>query len=290
MEQQDVLSETVACTCLFIRNSTQKLLKESIVFEVDMKKTAVVTGASRGIGLAIARQLGLDGFNIVMVATGDREKNREAIRSLEDEGIAVAYVRADISSASDRETVVSEAVRSFGRIDVLVNNAGVAPLQRADLLDMTEESFDRVVGINTKGNMFLTQVVAKQMIRQKPIDGRRGVIINISSCSSVVSSTNRGEYCISKAGISMLTTLYADRLAGEGILVHEVRPGVIETDMTSTVHEKYNRLISEGVFPIARWGKPEDVANAVSALVSDKFLYTTGDFIDVDGGFHIKKL
>ena len=256
----------------------------------EIKKTALVTGASRGIGLAIARQLGLDGYNVVMVATGTREKNSAAISGLENLGITVGYVQADISKTEDRQRVVREAVALFGRIDVLVNNAGVAPAQRAELLDMTEESFDRVIGINTKGNMFLTQAVAKQMISQEPIGERRGVIINISSCSSVVSSTNRGEYCVSKAGISMLTTLYADRLAREGILVHEVRPGVIDTDMTSTVHEKYNKLIDEGAFPIARWGKPEDVANAVSALASDKFLYTTGNYIDVDGGFHIKRL
>ncbi|MBQ4281708.1 MAG: 3-ketoacyl-ACP reductase, partial [Spirochaetales bacterium] len=214
----------------------------------------------------------------------------QAIADLENQGITVGYVQADISRHDDRLRIVEEAVRLFGRIDVLVNNAGVAPLQRADLLEMTEESFDRVVGINTKGNMFLTQAVARQMICQEPLDGRKGVIINISSCSSVVSSVNRGEYCVSKAGISMLTTLYADRLAPEGILVHEVRPGVIDTDMTSTVHGKYNKLIDEGVFPIARWGKPEDVANAVSALASDKFMYTTGNYIDVDGGFHIRRL
>ena len=255
-----------------------------------MKRTAVVTGASRGIGLAIARQLGLDGMNVVIIATGPREKNARAISSLETEGITVGYIQADISDHDDRLRVVSEAVEMFGRIDVLVNNAGVAPLQRADLLEMTEESFDRVIGINTKGNMFLTQAVARQMLKQDLIEDRRGVIVNISSCSSVVSSVNRGEYCVSKAGISMLTTLYADRLAGEGILVHEVRPGVIDTDMTSTVHGKYNKLIDEGVFPIARWGRPEDVANAVSALVSDKFMYTTGNYIDVDGGFHIRRL
>lgn len=255
-----------------------------------MKRTAVVTGSSRGIGLAIARQLGLDGMNVVIVATGPREKNARAISSLETEGITVGYIQADISDHDDRLRVVSEAVEMFGRIDVLVNNAGVAPLQRADLLEMTEESFDRVIGINTKGNMFLTQAVARQMLKQDLIEDRRGVIVNISSCSSVVSSVNRGEYCVSKAGISMLTTLYADRLAGEGILVHEVRPGVIDTDMTSTVHGKYNKLIDEGVFPIARWGRPEDVANAVSALVSDKFMYTTGNYIDVDGGFHIRRL
>lgn len=255
-----------------------------------MKKTAIVTGSSRGIGFAIARQLGKDGYNIVMVATGDREKNREAIEKLEKENIPVEYVKANVSDSEDRKRIVESAISRFGRIDVLVNNAGVAPVVRADLLEMTEESFDRVLTINTKSNMFLTQLVAKEMIKQDKIDERRGVIVNISSCSAVVSSTSRGEYCVSKAGISMLTTLYADRLAGEGILVHEVRPGVIKTDMTSAVEEKYDNLIKDGIFPIARWGKPEDVANAVSALVSDKFLYTTGNYIDVDGGFHIKRL
>ena len=255
-----------------------------------MKKTAVVTGSSRGIGYAIARQLGLDGFNVVIVATGSREKNIDAIRRLEEEGITVGYVQANVADHDDRLRIVSESVQLFGRIDVLVNNAGVAPLVRADLLEMTEESFDRVVGINTKGNMFLTQAVARQMISQEPIEKRKGVIVNISSCSSVVSSTSRGEYCVSQAGISTLTTLFADRLASEGILVHEVRPGVIATDMTSAVQAKYDRLIEDGLFPIARWGTPEDVAGAVSALVSDKFLYTTGNYIDVDGGFHIKRL
>ena len=255
-----------------------------------MKKTAVVTGSSRGIGYAIARQLGLDGFNVVIVATGSREKNIDAIRRLEEEGITVGYVQANVADHDDRLRIVSESVQLFGRIDVLVNNAGVAPLVRADLLEMTEESFDREVGINTTGNMFLTQAVARQMIAQEPIEKRKGVIVNISSCSSVVSSTSRGEYCVSKAGISMLTTLFADRLAAEGILVHEVRPGVIATDMTSAVQAKYDRLIEDGLFPIARWGTPEDVAGAVSALVSDKFLYTTGNYIDVDGGFHIKRL
>ena len=259
--------------------------------EIKMKKTAVVTGASRGIGFAIARQLGLDGYNVVMVATGPAEKNRGAIDSLKELGIDCAYVQANIGDHDDRLRIVSEALAAFGRIDALVNNAGVAPNVRADLLDMSEESFDRVVGINTKGNMFLTQAVANQMLRQEPLEaGRRGVIVNVSSCSAVVSSPNRGEYCVSKAGVSMLTTLYADRLAGEGILVHEVRPGVIATDMTSTVQQKYDDLIAKGAFPIARWGTPQDVANAVSVLCSDKLLYTTGDYIDVDGGFHISHL
>lgn len=255
-----------------------------------MKKTAVVTGSSRGIGFAIARQLGLDGYNIVMVATGPQEKNQAALDQLAALGIECAYVQADVGDHDDRLRIVKEAVQAFGRIDALVNNAGVAPKVRADLLEMTEESFDRVVGINTKGNMFLTQAVAKQMISQEPLNGRKGVIVNVSSCSAVVSSTSRGEYCVSKAGVSMLTTLFADRLASEGILVNEVRPGVIATDMTSTVTEKYDKLIADNVFPIARWGRPEDVAGAVSALCSDRFLYTTGNYIDVDGGFHIQRL
>ena len=255
-----------------------------------MGKTAIVTGASRGIGFATAKQLCSEGYNLVMVATGTKEKNSDAINELEKLGTEVLYVQANIANHDDRLRIVEEAVKAFDRIDVLVNNAGVAPLQRADLLTMTEESFDRVIGTNTKGNMFLTQAVANQMIRQDLVNGRRGVIVNISSCSAVVSSTNRGEYCISKAGVSMLTTLYADRLAPEGILVHEIRPGVIDTDMTGTVHEKYDRLIAAGEFPIARWGKPQDIANAVSLLISDKLMYTTGNYIDVDGGFHIRRL
>ena len=173
---------------------------------------------------------------------------------------------------------------------MLVNNAGVAPRERKDLLEMSEESFDRVLSINTKGNMFLTQLVARQMITQEIRGRKRGTIINISSCSAEVSSASRGEYCISKAGVSMLTKLYADRLAPEGILVHEIRPGVIATDMTNTVAEKYDKLIDDGLFPIARWGYPEDVAMAVSAFADDHFLYTTGNYVDVDGGFHIKRL
>lgn len=255
-----------------------------------MKRTAVITGASRGIGYAIAKQLGLDGYNVVVVATGPQEKNQAALDALTELNIQWAYVQANIGDHDDRLRIVSEALAAFGRIDALVNNAGVAPLIRADLLEMTEESFDRVIGINTKGNMFLTQAVAKQMISQEPLGGRKGVIVNVSSCSSVVSSISRGEYCVSKAGVSMLTTLFADRLAAEGILVHEIRPGVIATDMTSTVTAKYDKLIQDGLFPIARWGTPEDVADAVSVMCSDKFRYTTGNYIDVDGGFHIPRL
>ncbi len=255
-----------------------------------MKKTAVVTGGSRGIGLAVVRELGHSGYNIVMVASGSMERYSDTLAELAREGITVHYVQADISNPQDREKIVKDSVFEYGGIHVLVNNAGVAPKERTDLLDMTPESFDYVANINIKGTLFLTQLVAKQMISQPIVGAKRGDIINVSSCSSVVSSVNRGEYCISKASISMITTLFADRLAAEGIYVNEVRPGVIKTDMTSTVNSKYDRLIEQGIFPIARWGTPEDVAKAVGCLCSDSFLYTTGNYIDVDGGFHIKRL
>ncbi|MCH3918386.1 MAG: 3-ketoacyl-ACP reductase [Spirochaetia bacterium] len=255
-----------------------------------MKKTAIVTGGSKGIGFAIARQLGLDGYNIAIIARSTEEKNQENLAVLSGQGTPWLYVQGSIDSREDRQRLLGRTVERFGGVHLLVNNAGVAPLSRTDLLEMSEESFDRVIGINTKATMFLTQLVAKQMLKQKAFGNRRGTIINVSSCSAVVSSTNRGEYCVSKAGVSMLTTLYADRLAREGILVHEVRPGVIATDMTSGVKEKYDALFASGAFPIARWGTPEDVANAVSALASEKFLYTTGNYIDIDGGFHIRHL
>ncbi len=259
--------------------------------DFSMKKTAIVTGASRGIGYSIAKQLGLDGFNIVAVDIHRQEAYQSSFDALCDQGIRFLYIQGNICDAADRQRVIEETVASFGSIEVLVNNAGVAPHVRSDLLEMTEDSFDRVVGINTKGTMFFTQAIARQMLRQ-PWDGKskRGTIVNVSSCSAEVSSVGRGEYCVSKAGVSMLTTLYADRLAAEGILVHEVRPGVIATDMTAAAQEKYNALFTQGLFPISRWGQPEDVAGVVSAFCSDKFTYTTGNYVDVDGGFHIKRL
>lgn len=255
-----------------------------------MKKTAIVTGGSRGIGYAIAKKLGTDGCQVVILATGAQEKYEGALAELSDLGIDWLYVQGSLDNREDREKLVKETVKRFGRIDILVNNAGVAPKERKDLLEMTEDSFDRVMNINTKGTMFLTQLVARQMIRQEPVFAGKGHIVNVGSCSAEVSSTSRGEYCISKAAVSMLTTLYADRLASEGIIVNEVRPGVIATDMTSVVTEKYDGMIAEGVFPIARWGQAEDVANMVSLFCSDQVLYTTGNHVDVDGGFHIKRL
>ncbi len=259
--------------------------------EKNTARVAIVTGGGRGIGLAIARRLLADGCAVVITGRSPADSYAGALQELAALGPCV-YVQADVAQKAGRDATLAAALEHFGRADILVNNAGVAPNVRADLLDMTEESFDRALAINTKGNMFMTQAVARQMLAQPaPAAGNRGVIVNISSCSAVVSSTSRGEYCVSKAGIAMLTQLYADRLAGEGILVHEVRPGVIDTDMTGTVHAKYDALIEQGVFPIARWGKPEDVADVVGALCAPgAFSYTTGDVIDIDGGFHIRRL
>lgn len=254
------------------------------------KKTAIVTGGGRGIGLGIVRQLAKDGCNLVVMGSSPEERYKEALDELRNTGANILYVSGNIASADDRQRCLDAALEEFGKIDILVNNAGVAPKVRADLLEMTEESFDYVMDINLKGTMFFTQLVAKQMISQKSEEAKKGTIINIASISSEVSSINRGEYCISKAGISMLTTLYADRLAPEGIFVYEIRPGIINTDMTSKVKQRYDELIEGGLLPIKRWGTPEDIGNAVSLLCSDKMTYSTGDVLFLDGGFHIRRL
>ena len=251
-------------------------------------KTAIITGASKGIGAGIARVFAKHGARLVLAARG--EAVISLAEELKNEGYEAIGVMTDVRDRSSVDELVKTAVKTFGGIDVLVNNAGVAPKVRQDLLEMTEESFDYVVGVNTKGTMFMTQAVARQMIKQ-PVKGRRrAVIVNISSSSVRVSSTNRGEYCISKAGVAMLTTLYADRLAKEDIQVYEIRPGVIDTDMTQVVHKKYSDLIEQGAFPIARWGTPDDIAGAVSAFCREDFIYSTGNYIDIDGGFHIQRL
>ncbi len=254
------------------------------------QKIALVTGGSRGIGLAVSRQLGKDGFTVAIMATRPKAGYPESIALLESEGVSYGWFVGDIGNQKDRQRVVREVVEQFGAIHVLVNNAGVSPVTRDDLLSMSEDSWDRVMGINAKGNMFMTQLVALQMLSQSYDGKKRGSIVNISSISAKIVSTNRGEYCVSKTGISMLTKLYAARLGSEGILVNEVRPGVIRTDMTSGVSEKYDALVGSGLFPIARWGEPEDVATAVSSLCGDAFLYTTGACIYVDGGMHLQQL
>lgn len=250
------------------------------------RKVAIITGASRGIGYGIAQKLIGLGYVICIMDLRSQEDAKENLDALAQMG-EVFYRRGSTTSQADRDAFVDEVLARYGRIDVLVNNAGVAPRVRQDLLSATEESFDFVVGVNVKGTMFLTQRVAREMLKQEKNEkGIRAIIVNISSFSATVSSPNRPEYCISKAGVSMLTKLFADRLAAEGVYVYEVQPGVIRTDMTATVQEKYNRLIFEGSeFPIKRWGLPEDIANAVAVFTEGGLTYTTGQVIYVDGGY-----
>ncbi len=252
------------------------------------ERTAIVTGGSRGIGYGIVKQLREDGYRVAILDVNDPGQYKNELLALGTAGKDWAYYKGSISSAEDRKDFVAQTVDMWGDIDVLVNNAGVAPKIRRDMMEMTEDAFDFVMDIVLKGTMFMTQEVARRMLEQ-PVKGRkRATIVFVTSSNAAVSSPYRAEYCMAKAGLSALSRVYADRLARANILVHEVRPGFIETDMTKVVHEKYSGVIAEGDCPITRWGTPEDVALAVSALVSDKFLYTTGNYIDVDGGFHIQ--
>jgi len=258
------------------------------------QKSVLVTGASRGIGRGIAIELAKSGHRIAINYAGNAESAAEALALVKAAGGDGFIVQGDVAVAADRERLVAETVKNFGRIDLLVNNAGVAPKVRADLLDAGEESFDRLYNINLKGPYFLTQLVAKQMLKQAPdAEGFRGRIVNITSISVYTASINRGDYCMVKAGLAMMTKLFADRLANDGINVYEIRPGVIATDMTGAVKEKYDKLILQderGITPIRRWGKPEDIGRAVSAIAADCFPFTTGTAFDVDGGFHLQRL
>ncbi len=247
-------------------------------------KTALVTGSSRGIGRGIADLLQGNGYTVIYTGT----KPERPADLPEDR----AYHALDIGDSTQRQAVVEDVLRAYGRLDVLVNNAGVAPLERRDLLEMTEESFDRVLNVNLKGTLFMCQAAAKAMLACKENLGQdyQPRIINIGSMSAYTSSTSRGEYCISKAGIDMVTKLFADRLAGEGIPVFEVRPGIIDTDMTQVVHGKYQKLIDEGLLPIRRFGKPEDVARMVLACCSGLLDYSAGQVLDADGGFALRRL
>jgi 3-oxoacyl-[acyl-carrier protein] reductase len=255
---------------------------------------AIVTGASRGIGRGIALQLAADaGFDVVINYNANSAAAGEVGSAVESGGRRAHIVQADIAVAADRQKLVEETLKVFGRIDLLVNNAGVAPSVRADILEAGEESFDRLININLKGPYFLTQLVARHMIEQaagRP-DAARGRIVIISSISAYTASVNRGDYCISKAGLSMMTQLYAARLAEHGINVYEIRPGVIATDMTGPVKAKYDDLIlNRDLTPIHRWGQPEDVGRAVAAIAMDLLPFSTGEVINVDGGFHMKRL
>jgi NAD(P)-dependent dehydrogenase (short-subunit alcohol dehydrogenase family) len=255
------------------------------------KRVALVTGGSRGIGRGIAEALADSGFDLAINGRRDAADVTEVVASLEQRGAEVLYCRADVGSTADRAALV-EAVRSrFDRLDVLVNNAGVAPDVRADVLDATEESFDRLIGINLKGPYFLTQLVARWMVEQRRADATfTGVIVNVSSVSATEASINRGDYCISKAGVAMATQLWAFRLAEFGIAVYEVRPGIIATDMTAPVKEKYDKLMTEGLTVENRWGVPEDVGRAVAMLARGDLTYATGNVLNIDGGLTLRRL
>jgi len=255
------------------------------------QKVALVTGVSRGIGNAIAVRLAADGFAVAGTGSSPEENIVDNLEKIKQQGQPFIYIRGDNSKSEDRKNIVNRVMSEYGRIDMLINNAGVAPKVRMDILETTEESFDRVIDINLKGTYFMTQLVANEMIKLKDkMPDVNPKIINISSISAYAASPQRGEYCISKAGISMITTLFADRLAEYGINVYEIRPGIIMTDMTSKVKEKYDNLIENGLTPIKRWGYPEDVADAVSVFCSDKLNFSTGEVLNVDGGFHIRRL
>lgn len=286
---------------------------------------ALVTGASRGIGRGIAIALANAGFDVVVNYASNRDAAEEVGKVIEGAGPRALLVQGDVSVPADREKLVNRTYAELGRLDLLVNNAGIAPTVRADILESGEESFDRMVNINLKGPYFLTQLVARWMIEQQEgsvqgsgfrvqgsgnaeeITGMGTVsssslnsepptlnplpkIVTITSVSTYTASTNRGDYCVAKSGLSMMTKLFAVRLAEFGINVYEIRPGVIETDMTGPVKDKYDRMIAEGLTPIARWGKPDDVARAVVAVATDAFPFSTGEVINVDGGFHLHRL
>jgi 3-oxoacyl-[acyl-carrier protein] reductase len=256
-----------------------------------MKKVALITGGSRGIGYGIALQLAEAGYDVAINGVREAEAVTSQVQTLEKAGARVLYCRANISSRNDRTKMLDEINAFYGRLDILVNNAGIAPRERKDLLDATEESFTELIDTNLKGPYFLTQSVARWMIaQQNERQDFQGCIINISSISAVVASVNRGEYCITKAGVSMATQLFAVRLAEYNIPVYEVRPGIIQTDMTAAVTEKYDKLIAGGLTLQKRWGFPEDVGKAVLGLVQGYFPYSTGQIINVEGGMLINRL
>jgi NAD(P)-dependent dehydrogenase (short-subunit alcohol dehydrogenase family) len=252
---------------------------------------ALVTGSSRGIGRAIALRLAADGHAVVVNYHASQSAADEVVRVIEQTGQSAIAIGADVANAADRERLLAKTLTRFGRIDVLVNNAGITSLGRKDLLEATEESWDAVFATNLKGPFFLAQACARQMIdhlRDERI--ARGTIVNVSSISAYAASANRADYCIAKSAVAMMTWLLADRLAQEKILVYEVCPGIIASDMTAPVRDKYDRLIAEGLTPIRRWGQPEDVAAAVAMLASGALPFSTGERINVDGGFHIRRL
>jgi 3-oxoacyl-[acyl-carrier protein] reductase len=253
-------------------------------------RTALVTGGSRGIGRAIVLGLVRVGWSVVFSYHTAQSAANSLLAEIDQIGGQGLAFQCDIRKATNRQNLLAAAIDHYGRIDLLVNNAGIAPRQRLDLLEIEEASYNEVMETNLKGPFFLTQAVSKEMIRlldEKVIENP--IIINIGSLNAYVSSIQRGEYCLSKAGIGMMTALFADRLAVDGILVYEIRPGIVETDMTAVVHGKYDQLIENGLLPLKRWGKPQDVARGVVALADGCLPYSTGEVINIDGGFHLRR-
>lgn len=259
--------------------------------QLNTNKTAFVTGGSRGIGFGIAQALAADGWRLAINGVRAEADVRETLDGLRAGAPEVIYVRGDISSAADRAACVEQLRAKFGRLNLLVNNAGIAPRERADILEATEESFDEIFRVNLKGPYFLTQAIARWMAElRRDAPQFDGCIVNISSISAEIASINRGDYCMARAGTSMATKLWAVRLAEFGIRVYEIRPGVIATDMTAGVKEKYDRMIAEGLTLEPRWGRPEDVGRAVAALARGEFPYATGQVVNIDGGMMIGRL
>ena len=259
--------------------------------KADMKQTALITGGSRGIGLGIAMELAMEGIDLAINGIRPEHEVSEVLEKIRAQGVEVIYCQGDVSQKGDRESILGKVRAEFGQLNFLVNNAGVALKQRKDLLEAGEESFERVMRTNLQGPYFLTQGAANWLVEQKKRDKKFfGAIINISSVSATMASVNRGEYCVSKAGMAMMTQLYAARLGEFDIPVYEVRPGVIETDMTATVKEKYNKLFREGLAVQARWGQPSDVGKIVLAVVRGMLPYSTGEVIMADGGLSISRL
>ena len=257
-----------------------------------LRKVAIVTGSSRGIGRGIVLALAEHGWDVVINYRGNRQAAEETQQAVKARQARSIVIQGDVSKADDRERLVHEVIEEFGCIDLLVNNAGMGPRQRVDMLQVGEMSYDEVMTTNLKGPFFLTQRVANEMIqliKEGHISSPK--IVNIGSISAYTSSPARAEYCLSKAGMGMMTLLWADRLAEYGINVYEIRPGIIETDLTSVVKEKYDKLILEdGITPIRRWGQPEDIGKAVVAIAEELMPFSTGEIINVDGGFHISRL
>jgi len=257
----------------------------------DTRKTALITGGGRGIGLGIAVSLAAEGCDLAICGVREEAAVADALGRLRDLGAEVLYCQADVGDAAARAAMLDEIRDRFGRLNVLVNNAGVAPNVRADILEATEESFERLIRINLQGPYFLTQAAANWMIHQREQDETfEAHIVNIGSVSATMASTARGEYCISKAGIGMATQLWAARLGEFGIPVYEIRPGVVKTDMTAAVEEKYDKLIAEGITVQPRWGTAEDVGRAVAMLVRGDMPYSTGQVLMVDGGLTLLRL